>query len=448
MAQLYKPKSSVQPVQTDKLFFRFWIRWQALTVGERFVCANIILIPVWWVAGIYKYMTFLLLSCVAVYEWRQHGEIRLKLPSTPVVALFAFGIYQIGQILANYSDPGRSSFNGVFFSWFCYAFFLWYIQSNNVKIRIEVVAWACTVSVIQMIGFWFLLQFVLPEHLFKPPSIPSLSGLLRSGGEEGLLAPYQGDLTGYYRLSLFFTSAQFFSLLVACIGLVALEIKNRIWSLLLLLACVFLIVLSLSRVTFAAFPIVVVLRYLFSTFNKPQNRPIFFGLMAVASFTLLFFPLVADPLVEKYNSLTESVAEYRSASTEQRLEIYRLTWKAIQENPYWGHVGKGDYISLAGGEQNVIGSHSVILGALMYNNGLVGTGIFAVFWISLFIWLYKTRAGRPLACFCVLILFTLSSWTLGAMWFSPFSALIILLFVAIRSPKLNSVREVRPCLSS
>jgi O-Antigen ligase len=454
MTQVYKPNPPTQKAPDSKLFFWFWVRWGALSVGERFVCANIILIPVWWALGIYKYMTFLLLSCVLLYEWKQHGELRLKPPTTPAIALFAFGIYQVLRILINYSHPERPSIGGVFLTWFSYALLLWYIQSHDVRLRIEAIAWACTVSVVQMLGFWALLQFVLPDSLFQPPIIPTLFGLLTGIGsgeiEGGLLAPYEvsgGTIAEVYRLSLFFISSQFFSLVVGCIGLIALEVKNRIWSLLLLLACAFLIILSFSRSVWVAFPIVVWLRYLFSTYGQPRNRAIIFAVMAVASFAILSIAPVTDFLVDSYTDLTQNIAEMRAASTEQRSEIYRLTWEAFQENPVWGQVGKGRPISLASPEQNVIGSHSVILGNLLYGNGLVGTGIFALFWISLFIWLYKTRAGRPLTCFCVLIMFTLVSTTLGAMWFSPFSALIILLCVAIRHPKIKPARETRPCLN-
>jgi hypothetical protein len=445
MTQLYGPKSSATKTAPDRqLFFWCWMRWNALTVGERFVCANIILIPVWWLAGIYKYMTFILLSCVAIYEWRKHGEMRLKLPSTPVMALFVFGVYQIAQILLNYSHPERGSISGVFLTWFSYAILLWYIQSNNIRFRIEAIAWACTVSVLQMIGFWFLLQFVLPAHLFKPPSIPNLFALLTGQVAQGsLLAPYEGDLNNVYRLSLYFTSAQFFSLVVGCIGLIALEIKNRIWSLLLLVGCVFLIILTYSRSVWVVFPFVVWLRYLLVAYSRPRNRSFLFALMAVVSFAVLSTPPITSFFVDGYANLTRNVAEMRAASTEQRSEIYRQTWAAIQENPLWGHVGKGQPISVASPQQNVIGSHSVILGSLLYNNGFVGTGIFAAFWVSLFTWLYKHRAGRPLTCFGVMIMFTLVSTTLGAMWFSPFSALIILLCVAIHRSELNPTASKR-----
>jgi len=66
-----------------------------MTVAERFVCANIILIPVWWVVGLTNTWRYSLLS---VAEWRQYG-LRLKRPILPVVALLAFGTYQLVKIL-------------------------------------------------------------------------------------------------------------------------------------------------------------------------------------------------------------------------------------------------------------------------------------------------------------------------------------------------------------
>ena len=89
-----------------------------------------------------------------------------------------------------------------------------------------------------------------------------------------------------------------------------------------------------------------------------------------------------------------------------------------------------------------VGSHSAILGSLLYQTGLVGTGLFTVFWILLFIWFYETRAGRPLIGFCVLIFYTLVSPTMALVYDIPISSLIVLLCAAIRRPKLKSVREV------
>ena len=174
----YEPKFSVR-TDTDNLFWGLWIRWQALTVAERFVCANIILIPIWWIVGLYRFMPLLLLLSVALYEWWQYRELRLKSPSLPVVALLAFGAYQLVKIVLFYYEPQREvSISDVVIYSFCPAFWLWYIQSNNIRIRMKVVAWACTVSVVQMIGFWLVLQFVLPDNFFWSLRVPNLFTLL------------------------------------------------------------------------------------------------------------------------------------------------------------------------------------------------------------------------------------------------------------------------------
>jgi hypothetical protein len=456
MTELYKPKFSVRETQTDEtqtdnLFSGIWIRWQAMTVAERFVCANIILIPVWWVVGLYKHMALLLLLSIAVYEWRQYGEIRLKRPILPVVALLTFGTYQLVKILFHYYNPARPPFSSVVLEWFCPAFLLWYIQSNNIRIRMKVVAWACTVSVVQMLGFWLLLQFVLPASIFSPARLPTLFGLVtgKAMNDFTRLAPFQGSgaLENINRFSFFFLSPEVFGVVAGFLGLVALEIKNRRWSVLLFLACVFLIFLSASRAVWVAFPIVVGLRYLFSTFSKSWSSSIIFALIAVASFTTLSIPPTTNLILEKFTYTSQSIAEFRHNSTAARLEVYRQTWKAIQENLLWGHITEGPPISLNSQDYNVVGSHSIILGDLLYMNGLVGTVIFIVFWISLFIWFYKTRAGRPLICFCVLILYTLVSPTMSSLYNMPLSSVIILLSAAIRRPKQkfapNTIRALR-----
>lgn len=452
MTQLYKLKSSVRrtPV-TDNLFSGIWIRWRALTLAERFVCANIVLVPVWWVVGFYKFMPLLLLLSVALYELLQYGEIRLKRPSLPVVALLAFGTYQLVRILLFYNQLGRTLtiFDDVLMLSFCPACLLWYIQSNNIRIRKEVVAWACTVSAVQMIGFWFLLQFVLPETIFLSPR-PNLIALLTGKGLEDAnnrLVPYErnnsGSLAELYRFSFFFISPQFFAVVAGFFSLVALEIKNRFWSLLLFIACVFLIFLSATRAVWVAFPIVLALRYLFSNFGKPWGPPIIFALTAVASFTTFSIPPATNLVLEQFMSSAQSVDQVRAKSTDSRLEIYRQTWEGIQENPLWGHMSRGPAISAGAQDYEVVGSHSVILGNLLYLNGFVGTVIFAVFWISLFIWFYQTRAERPLIGVSMLIFYTLVSPTIVTVYEMPISSLLILLCAAIRSPKLKSLREMR-----
>jgi len=88
----------------------------------------------------------------------------------------------------------------------------------------------------------------------------------------------------------------------------------------------------------------------------------------------------------EYNLSTRSVGILLSSS-----RIYRQTWEQIQDNLLL-HMSKGEPVNAVSDSR--IGSHSVILGSLLYRTGLVGTGIFIVFWISLFIWFYET-SGRP-----------------------------------------------------
>ncbi|MGL5793734.1 MAG: hypothetical protein ACRC06_04885, partial [Waterburya sp.] len=45
----------------EKLFTGIFLRWRTLTPTEKLVCANIVLLPVWWLVGITNYL-FLCLS--------------------------------------------------------------------------------------------------------------------------------------------------------------------------------------------------------------------------------------------------------------------------------------------------------------------------------------------------------------------------------------------------
>lgn len=460
MTQLYRLKSTVGTKDT-RLFSGIWICWSALTTTERFVCANIVLLPLWWVVGLYYYMPLLLLFGVAVYEWQQYGKLRLKSPSLPVVALLAFGMYQLVKLWLASSAPPQDLFDivdvpqalvEVVILSFCPAFWLWCIQSNNVRIRLEVVAWACTVSVVQMIGFWLLLQFVLPETVFFPPSMQNLFALLTNKGAGGFndltktyyLWPYQpyGNLLGLSRFSLFFTYPEIFAVVAGVMGIVALDIKNRFWSRLLFFACVFLILLSGTRIVWIVLPVVVGLRYLFTNLDKLWGPAMIFALIAIASFTTLSLPPATNLLLNNFTRSTQSINEVREDSSELRMEIYSQTWEGIQNNPLWGHHTKGPPINpyIPFGR---VGTHSFILGNLLYRNGLIGTGFFVVFWISLLAWLYKTRVGRPYACFCVLLFYTLISATLEFVYEMPLLSMLVLLGVAIRRPKLNPIQKLR-----
>jgi len=69
-----------------------------------FVCANIVLIPVWWIVGLVALCCryFLLLSVIAFYEWWQHcRELRQRL-SLPEAAFAHLGAYQLAKFCCFY----------------------------------------------------------------------------------------------------------------------------------------------------------------------------------------------------------------------------------------------------------------------------------------------------------------------------------------------------------
>lgn len=439
MPQLNKPLSTANKVDSDRLFAGIWLRSSAITPGERFVCANIICIPIWWVLGLFEYLPFLLLAMVGVYEVYRYGKFRLKRPLLPVIALLTFGMYQLGRLLVLrvvYYQYGTITISDILILSFCPAFWLWYIQSNKIKIRLEVVAWACTISVLQIIAFWVLLQFVIPESVFWPPRLRTVSGILtgRGVGEANknyYLLPFLARtlVEDVNRFSFFFIFPEFFAVFVGFISLVALELKKYWQSLLLLIACAFLLFLSATRMVWVALPLVIVLRYLFVALTKRWGPKVVILLVAIASFITFSLPPATEAIFGKITGSIEAVNSVRADSSEVRFEIYRQTWLGILDNPFWGYMSKGEAISAT--SSSSIGSHSALLGSLLYRTGFIGTLMFAVFWVSLFLWLYATSADRPLIAFTMMSFYTLVSPTLALVYDMPISSLLLLLSIAI-----------------
>lgn len=447
MAQLHKPRASIPPpssAPSNRLFTGIWLRWSVLTVPERFVCANIVFIPIWWVLGLYQFMSLLLLLGVVAYECWYTGKFQLQKPSVPVVALFGFGVYifirrffLFVRVLGGLKEAIVNAF--------CPALWLWYIQSKNIKVRLEVVAWAFTVLVVQMLGFWFLLQFVIPESVLFPPLPTVLAFLTGQPVGDGnydinALVAYTPRLLfgeAQNRFSLFFIFPEFLGLMTACIGAIALELKHRLWLGLLLFACAFLIFLSATRMIWVAFPIVVILHYLYKNVGKTNGAPVLLAALALLSFAVLSVPPVTDLVFGKVTGSIEAVNQVRAGSSAVRMEIYRITWAAIQENPLWGY-GFAPEETLS--SEIRIGSHSASLGNLLYEKGLVGTVIFAWFWVSLLLWFYKTRTQRPLTAVGVWLLYTLVSPTMALVYTIPISQLVMLLCVTLRNPQAKSTR--------
>lgn len=431
MQQVLNQRTSVRATEnSEKLFSGIWIRWSALRGEERLICANIVLLPVWWLAGITSYMLLFLLLGILFYDWRRYGKLRLKQPSWVVIALSAYhGYVYLDEWLLflnaypfvdNYV-PNLGNLVKATIQFFVLPILVWYIQSNKVKVRSEVIAWACSVSVVQMLLMWLCFNSI-PWAFDTPPRTlyAFLTGKTPNyipGGEEALGAGnyllVKDEEAGRFRF--FFDHYQSCAAFLGFTGLLALDLKKRLWSVLLLVACCFLLTTVAARSVWIAFTLAVVIRYVYS---HAKQASLLFALIALISFVTLSLPPVTDLILNSFQETKQGLADARAGSTEARSIVYRETIKRIPDRPIFGHKVEGERIlvgsttNLWGGTVPPIGSHSFILGKLLYQKGLVGTSIFATFWILLFVWLYKTRISRPLCClFAPFMLTIMSSFT-------------------------------------
>lgn len=446
--KLIKPIPSAQKVENESLFSGIWIRWSALTAAERLVCGFIVLIPVLWVIGIIQYLLEATTLGIVVYEWRHHRKLRLKRPSLVVIALFASFAYGYVDAFLLYFDayPSIDLPPGIIVKFtdliklplaLSLPFTVWYIQSNDIRIRLEVVAWACSVSVVQMLLFWVVILFVFPTALDPPPL--TLYGRLtgkpvyvKGGTDIG-----KGNYLLYFdeeesRFQFFFTHYHACAAYIGFVGLLALDIKNRFWSLLLLGACIFLLVVSATRAVWVAFPVVVFVRFLLTT-SKVAGAWFLFALLAIASFVTLSLSPVTDLVLNTYTDTATAVDNVRPASTDIRSEIYKQTLEEIPDKLLFGHKSEGR--SVTGGDGNRLGSHSLILGDL-YKGGLLASGIFVTYWASLIFWFYNTRAGRPMCWIPLILLLSLISSVALFEWTVP---LCILACMMLRRPGVKSL---------
>ena len=409
----------------EKLFAGISIRWCALTPAEKVVCANIVLLPVWWLIGITNYLLLFLALGIIAGEWWHSRKLSLKRPSWAVIALFTFYAYDLLDTLLitldvywtidvptdltiNPNNVVKTAFQ------FSIPFLVWYIQSNNVKVRLEVVAWAGSVSAIQMLFGWLLVQFAFPSWIDNPPR--NLYAVLTGkgsfnpedvGGWTNYLAFYDEE-----RVRFFFGHYQAAAAFLGFVSLVAVDLKNRLWSCLLLATCALLLILIGSRSVWLSLPVALAIR-LFLTAIKLRLTALVFAFLAFFSFVTLSLTPITDMIFATYTDTAEAVAEARAGSTEARSKVYKATLAQIPERPIFGHKVQGPP-AIGGASVFVtvpprIGSHSFVLGDLLYVKGAVGMMIFASFWASLIAWFYQTRHTRPICWFPILALFTLQS---------------------------------------
>ena len=409
----------------EKLFTGIFLRWQVLTMTEKIVCANIILLPVWWLVGITNYLLLSLSLGIVLYEWLNYGKLSLKRPSWAVIALFAFYAYENIDTFFIFLDAYPTidipsdqivSSNKVIKSFFQFSipFLVWYIQSNKITVRLEVVAWACSISIIQMFLGWLIFQFAFPSWIDNPPR--NLYAMLTGksnftpgdvGGWTNYLAFYDED-----RVRFFFGHYQAAAAFLGFVSLMAVELKQRIWSCLLVAGCVFLLILIGSRSVWLALPAALSLR-LFITLVRLRLTALVFACLAIFSFATLSITPVTDIIFTTFDNTASAVANARAGSTEGRSKVYQATLEKIPDKPIFGHKVEGE--PAIGGpvvfvvEPPRIGSHSFVLGDLLYKKGLLGMGLFVSFWVSLIVWFYQTSKDRPMCWVSILALFSLQS---------------------------------------
>lgn len=419
-----KSISKNTPEDTN-LFSGMWIRWEKLTLAEKIVCANITLIPLWWMWGWRLYFIFLVAGIV-IYEWYNNKEIRLSRPSIAAVGIIAYGLYVliVRSFYAEMEDlpinfhTVMSPINDVIF----FGLSLWYVQDRKIRIRVSAVCWAFTVLITIMLVTWVVIYFGLNQADYVAPH--SIYGILtgKSGeftpgdGNSNYLMPYfptDESIGGMVRYLYFFTGPEALALVMGFVCLLSQDIKNRFWSVFLLLGSVFLLLTSGTRSVWISLPIVLGLRYLF-TAGKIFGPAFICGLLAIVSLSSLSVPVISNAIADNITNTAQKTANARADSTEVRSKIYSLTIKGIEDADnsqfIFGHVFNGEGV-LPGYKPAQVGTHSFILGTLLYRGGLLGTTFFLTFWISLLWWLYKTRYDRP-SCLFVFVLFSLTFVTM------------------------------------
>lgn len=409
----------------EKLFSGGMLRWSALTAVEKIVCANIVLLPLWWAIGTINYLLLFTALAIAGYEWRRYGRINLKRPSWAVIALFAFYAYDLIDTLFVYLDvywaieipaDTQVTLNHVIKAAFPFSlpFLIWYIQSNRLKVRLEVIAWAGTVSVIQMFLGWLIFQFAFPSWIDNPPR--NLYAVLTGkgsfnpedvGGWTNYLAYYDED-----RVRFFFGHYQAAAAFLGFVGLVAVELRNRLWGYCLLASCGFLLILIGSRSIWLALPAALLIRFAV-TLVQLRLTALVLAFIALFSFATLSLTPVTEMIFATFDDTATAVANARAGSTEGRSKVYRATLEKIPDKPFFGYKVEGPP-AVGGPSEYVfnpprIGSHSFILGDLLYKKGAVGLMLFAGFWAATIAWFYRTRQERPLCWIPILALYTLQS---------------------------------------
>jgi hypothetical protein len=423
--------------RTQPLFSGPWLRWSELTLSERFICTFIILTPVWWFIG-WTYVWFLITGAMLLYHQWQGKGLGLKQPSLLVISGLAFHIYRTATFILNTPNDVKPSILIDVIVGMCFYFIIWYVESNNIRIRIEVIAWAISVLVLELLAFWVIFQLVLGAPHFVPPRtlisqfLDRSERYIKGNGSSNYLLPYWPEDKlpgGFSRFAFFYPVPEDFGLIAGSIGIFAIEVKNRYWRATLLGTGLFLLFISGTRIAWMACSTVLILRYVL-VFSKRRGIAVVFALIGLVCFLMLSVPQITETAVNTYTQTTESTSNLRKDSSEVRSLIYKRTWEEVISESDKLILGRGVPGAgvLPGFEPAKIGSHSFLLGTLLYRQGLVGSLIFLVFWISLIFKLVLTREKYPLFSVIMVVFMSLTfptmDLTLGHTFLILFALLV------------------------
>jgi hypothetical protein len=405
------------------IFAPFLIQWVDLTQSEKVVGLLVALCPMLWILGWNYVMVFLPMMLFLWHYWTGQ-RLQLTRPSWVVFFAFFYQVYRfvIGVITRADASVPRMILGGCTAVSFC--FLLWYTESNRIRVRPRVVAWALVILAAEMLLFWLVMQGILGAPTFQPPR--TLFAQLTAKGEEYIpgmgnanyLIPYWADdflPGGGKRFSFFFPYPEDFALVTGLMGLVALDANDAKRTPWLLAASVFLLFLSGTRSNWLIFPFIFVLRYLVIATKQRGGKILLLALGAALSFALLSLPAMTDGLSDAIANLSTSTGNFRQDSTEVRSLIYQRTWESIvdeTDHRLWLGRGQPGETVLPGYAPAQVGTHSFILGSLLYRAGLIGLGLFSCFWVGLISKIYQTRQLRPLSALLMLLYLSLTFITM------------------------------------
>jgi hypothetical protein len=377
----------------------------------------------------------IVVACIVSYELSKGTIFRLCRPSLLVISFGIFELYQTIWEMANSADSPPNNYVDILGT-LCITYILWYIESRQIRIRVQILAWAISFLAVQMLLVWFVFQVILQVPWFGTPR--TLTSILLGRGEQFevgagannylvLYWPDQKLPLGFVRFSFFFGWPEDFALIAGFTTLLALDIRPRRWSLSLFAAGVFLLFVSGTRSNWVAFPLILLIRNLL-VLSKSWGVALVLAVFAAVSFATLSIPPITNSVVDTFKQTTTEIASVRQESTDGRLRIYQMTLDELVNEPEKLFLGRGIY----GPQVNYdyatakVGSHSFILGSLLYRTGLLGTALFFTYWISVILHLYRTRSHRPIMSPFMIFYMTLTFATLVSDVYTYLVILILL----------------------